>query len=171
MSVSLVAGSVAYSDFSTTLRELYPSLARASASASGGGVQCGDDRIVSDPGWALCTALTKYLAVIWILYTLSWLIAPPALRKPDIENLGDFLSIGAVMAFFGTVIIAQILRRRRTRDSIQRQQTKWVFYGLLGFFIIMNSAWAPMMIVPALRNPGVSSLLWEFLLIQHLSPL
>jgi hypothetical protein len=165
VSLALVTGAVAYSDFSTTLRELYPAwhvpvlLLRAVAFSA---VMIAmylfpDGRFV--PHW------TKYLAAIWILNTLSWLIAPPALRKPAMNSLSDLLPFGLMMAFFGTVVIAQMLRRRRTRDAIQRQQTKWVVYGFLGFFIIMNSVWAPVMALPALRTPSVPSMLYEFLLI------
>jgi hypothetical protein len=69
---------------------------------------------------------TRWLALCWVLFSGSWLIAPfvgPPSWPPLVFN-------AAVLVLWGSFPVAQLYRYVRVSDRIQRQQTKWVVFGV-----------------------------------------
>jgi len=77
-----------------------------------------------------------------------WLaIAVALLYVPDIffpDSSLDLLSGPLFIGFIGSLVIAQVYRYRRVSSPVERQQTKWVVFGvgvaLVGFTILLTLA-------------------------------
>src|SRR5918992_2479997 len=68
---------------------------------------------------------TRWLALCWVLFSGSWIFTsfgPPSWPLP-LFNV-------AVLALWGSFPVAQIYRYARVSNAIQRQQTKWVVFGV-----------------------------------------
>jgi hypothetical protein len=68
---------------------------------------------------------TRWLAICWVLFCGSWIFTsfgPPSWPLPLFDV--------AVLALWGSFPVAQIYRYARVSDAIQRQQTKWVVFGV-----------------------------------------
>lgn len=101
-----------------------------------------DGRFV--PGW------TKWLMVAWIINTVLISFAPDTPLDPNswpiIVNLPLFIIL------FGSAPYAQVYRYRKASNAAQRQQIKWVIFGLainvIGFLLF----WIPVNFVPELSQ-------------------
>jgi hypothetical protein len=68
---------------------------------------------------------TRWLALCWVLFCGSWIFTsfgPPSWPLP-LFNV-------AVLALWGSFPVAQIYRYARVSNAFQRQQTKWVVFGV-----------------------------------------
>jgi hypothetical protein len=68
---------------------------------------------------------TRWLALCWVLFCGSWIFTsfgPPSWPLP-------FFNV-AVLALWGSFPVAQLYRYARVSNAIQRQQTKWVVFGI-----------------------------------------
>src|SRR6266446_4871861 len=74
---------------------------------------------------------TRWLALAWIVISLDGNL-PSFLGALNAWNSLFSLSIYRIIevAFFGSLMFAQIYRYRRVSTPMQRQQTKWVIYSL-----------------------------------------
>jgi hypothetical protein len=109
---------------------------------------------------------TRWIVYIGIGLSIFFLIFP----RYSSAFLEAFSGIIYVIVLL-SLVIAQVYRYRRVSTPIQRQQTKWVVYGLvvlillgLGLFVL------PQLIFPALRQPGslfasLSTILGDSLLV------
>jgi hypothetical protein len=70
---------------------------------------------------------TRWLALCWVLFSGSWIFTPfgPPSWPPLLFN-------GAVLVLWGSFPVAQVYRYARVSDATQRQQTKWVVFGVAG---------------------------------------
>ncbi len=70
---------------------------------------------------------TRWLALCWVLFSGSWLFTPfgPPSWPPVLFN-------GVVLVLWGSFLVAQVYRYARVSDATQRQQTKWVEFGVAG---------------------------------------
>jgi hypothetical protein len=68
---------------------------------------------------------TRWLALGWVLFSGSWIFTPfgPPSWPPLLFN-------AAVLVLWGSFPVAQIYRYARVSDPVQRQQTKWVVFGV-----------------------------------------
>ena len=68
---------------------------------------------------------TRWLALCWVLFSGSWLFTPfgPPTWPLPLFNL-------VVLMLWGSFLVAQIYRYARVSDATQRQQTKWVVFGI-----------------------------------------
>jgi hypothetical protein len=68
---------------------------------------------------------TRWLALGWVLFSGSWLFTPfgPPSWPPLLFN-------AAVLVLWGSFPVAQIYRYARVSNPGQRQQTKWVVFGV-----------------------------------------
>ena len=68
---------------------------------------------------------TRWLALCWVLFVGSWLLLPfgPPSWPPALFNV-------AILALWGSFPVAQLYRYARVSDATQRQQTKWVVFGV-----------------------------------------
>jgi len=74
------------------------------------------------PGW------TRWMALAWVMTQLPYYIDP---YSPF--NMGTWpleLQFPLILGLFGTGLWAQVYRFRRVSSPAQRQQTKWVLFGL-----------------------------------------
>jgi len=73
------------------------------------------------PNW------TRWLALCWVLFSGSWIFTPfgPPSWPPVFFN-------GVVLLLWGSFLVAQVYRYARVSDAVQRQQTKWVVFGVVG---------------------------------------
>jgi len=68
---------------------------------------------------------TRWLALCWVLFSGSWLFTP---FGPPTWPLPLFNMV--VLVLWGSFLVAQIYRYVRVSDATQRQQTKWVVFGI-----------------------------------------
>jgi hypothetical protein len=68
---------------------------------------------------------TRWLALCWVLFVGTWIFTPfgPPSWPLPIFNV-------AILILWGSFPVAQIYRYVRTSDRTQRQQTKWVVFGV-----------------------------------------
>ena len=68
---------------------------------------------------------TRWLALGWVLFSGTWIFTPfgPPSWPPLLFN-------AAVLVLWGSFPVAQVYRYARVSDPIQRQQTKWVVFGV-----------------------------------------
>jgi hypothetical protein len=69
---------------------------------------------------------TRWLALCWVLFSGSWIFTPfigPPSWPPLLFN-------AAILVLWGSFPVAQLYRYVRVSDPIQRQQTKWVVFGV-----------------------------------------
>jgi hypothetical protein len=68
---------------------------------------------------------TRWLALGWVLFSGSWIFTPfgPPSWPPLLFN-------AAILVLWGSFPVAQIYRYARVSDPSQRQQTKWVVFGV-----------------------------------------
>jgi hypothetical protein len=72
---------------------------------------------------------TRWLALVWIV---GLMVPATFFYDPFLRLFGITLtSAVAGVGFGGTTLLAQVYRYRRASDSTQRQQTKWVFFGVV----------------------------------------
>ncbi|MGH3146926.1 MAG: GAF domain-containing sensor histidine kinase, partial [Rubrobacter sp.] len=91
--------------------------------------------------------------VIWAAALLvGWFLPESSLAEPSV--LAGLLVLGGLP--LGAV--AQIYRYRRVSDSTQRQQTKWVVFGLVA---AVSGQIAGILLLPSSARPGLSTLLSE----------
>jgi hypothetical protein len=68
---------------------------------------------------------TRWLALGWVLFSGSWIFTPfdPPSWPPLLFN-------AAILVLWGSFPVAQLYRYARVSDRTQRQQTKWVVFGV-----------------------------------------
>ena len=68
---------------------------------------------------------TRWLALSWVLFVSSWILTPfgPPSWPPALFS-------AAILVLWGSFPVAQLYRYARVSDATQRQQTKWVVFGV-----------------------------------------
>lgn len=119
-----------------------------------------DGRFV--PGWS------RYLLMFFSLSSPFWLLFPglalPA-APADIQSAPQALMLGWVILALSTGFFAQLYRYRRVSESIARQQTKWVVFGFAGVVLGLSAAALPVILFPALLEPGMPNFIYLMLAI------
>jgi hypothetical protein len=106
-----------------------------------------DGRFV--PRWSRWVVpLVFVMPVLSVLLPDSILVEPP----PPV-NILLFLGLWACCA------LAQVYRYRRVSGPIERQQTKWVVFGLTACVALLIGFLLPYVFFPALDRPGAASLI------------
>ncbi|MFL5800884.1 MAG: histidine kinase [Roseiflexaceae bacterium] len=80
---------------------------------------------------------TRWVALAWI----AWLVPKYWIPTwPDVSTWTTWINTVVWLGALGTVVYAQVYRYRHVSTSVQRQQTKWVVFGiaaaLMGFLSI-----------------------------------
>jgi hypothetical protein len=115
-----------------------------------------DGRFV--PRWS------RWLGLFTGLYLATWLIFPSLV--PPVAVLAEVNSGAAARSYVPLallVIVAvwgQIYRYRNVSDTVQRQQTKWVAVGIVGFVVIESVSLILFALSPVARQPGSDRLLF-----------
>jgi hypothetical protein len=144
-----------------------------------------DVLVAVDPRWAWPVALLGYIyraTFLWFLYVFPdgrfvppwtrWLaacwavvflfIAMPQSLPHRPAQMPPWVGIPMQLVLVGTVIYAQVYRYRRVSDTGQREQTRWVVYGMAVALALSSAAELFQMVTPASSQPGGSDLLNEF---------
>jgi hypothetical protein len=113
------------------------------------------------PSWRFVPSWTRWLAAGWSILTLAWLLFPDVPFNPsDPYSMSSGWRL-MIAAWYLVGVCAQIYRYARVSGPVERQQTKWVVYGItlavLGWTAYMQ---APD-ILPALGRPGMSRVLFQ----------
>jgi hypothetical protein len=122
------------------------------------------------PAAALCEASTVSLLLLVTIFPSGrfaprWLWLPLLLTLVFFSPLGDplgersvpvldlvfiLVALGLLLCFAG----AQIYRYRQVSTLGQRQQTKWVVFGLVLLLVANQLFWQPYLLIPALQQPN-----------------
>jgi len=95
-------------------------------------------------------SFTRWIAVVSLaVLVLAFLPNTPFTQNPTAMYVGYFLSLG-VMA---TLALVQVYRYRRISSPLQRQQTKWVVFGLAVPCAVYVCGFG-LTIIPALGDPS-----------------
>lgn len=106
---------------------------------------------------------TVILAVVWAGWAATWIIFPDSpmnlLRwNESIGTIGFVYFAQAV--WYGTGAYAQLRRYHRVSTPVQRQQTRWVVFGLVFVVVAYITLNLPYVVIPALRGPGMVRLVY-----------
>jgi hypothetical protein len=108
-----------------------------------------DGRFV--PRWTRWVAAFAVVEVIFsALFPGSFLTDPP----PAI-NVSAFVGLWAVCAY------AQAYRYRRISGPVERQQAKWLVFGVAALVALLAAFFLPFALFPALDEPGAFSLAYD----------
>ena len=105
---------------------------------------------------------TRWVAVVWSgMVLLSGLFPGSGL---DVSSLPGPTWILIQLGFVGSLVYAQSFRYRRVSTPAQRQQTKWVVYGLavsiaLTFLVALSAGFVPQF--DLIANPAPPAVLFE----------
>ncbi len=92
--------------------------------------------------WALLVFLTGLVPTAFV--------APAFPPYAPVGQLTFLVSLSAL----ATIAIVQIYRYRRVSSPLQRQQTKWVVFGIAASITVVVGGSVPLLIFPALAEPG-----------------
>lgn len=82
---------------------------------------------------------TKVTAVAWLLFSGSWYLWPTSPYTPD--QWPGWLFGPVMLALWGSFLAAQIIRYRRVSMPVERQQTKWVLFGIAVAVLVAPPVW------------------------------
>jgi hypothetical protein len=108
---------------------------------------------------------TRWLALLWGGYTLSWLLFPSLQLKMSLipGNRADRLLALVFFAFALSAVGTQVYRYRRVSDARQRQQTKWVVFGF-GLTIFLGAlVGLPLLLFPSLGQVTPTNIAFRLL--------
>jgi hypothetical protein len=102
----------------------------------------------------------RWAVVVWIVYQASFSFLPnDSPLQP--EAWPTLLLLPLVLGLFGTMVFAQVYRYLRISEPVERQQTKWVVYGLTAAIsLTLTATIVPAEAFPTLLQPGVSKVLY-----------
>lgn len=92
------------------------------------------------PGWM------RYMAVYSFSFGVAWGVLPQVFGDP--QGLLAIFVYGSVIAVFGSSFYAQVYRYRQHATPLQRQQIKWMVYGIAVITVVIVAQAAT-----ALLNP------------------
>jgi len=120
---------------------------------------------------------TRPVAFLWVGWLVAWAVFPAVsvdrgelplvlrylsfLVWPAIEALSTlryYLRVSSLLvvmlSWFGSGVFAQIYRYTHVSSPVQRQQTKWVVFGLTAGVVGYFGFQIPLLLIPTLRQPG-----------------
>jgi hypothetical protein len=109
-----------------------------------------DGRFV--PRWTLG------LAAVWVVYQGSHYFFPGS--SFNLQTVLPLIDVLLMLGLFGGLTFAQVYRYARVSNLIERQQTKWVVFGLAAAILVFIGLALPMGLSPALSQPGIPDMLY-----------
>lgn len=107
---------------------------------------------------------TRGLLIFAAAILIPWDLFPDSPLSP--WQWPPLAFVALELGLWGSCIFAQIYRYRRTSNRIQRQQTKWVVYGVTATLVIGLAFYFPRALDPALSEPGTRTTLLYDLITQ-----
>lgn len=102
---------------------------------------------------------TKFVILFWFIVFSAMLflgLIPPATPN-DVTSIKDMLALLILLIALVTGVYAQIYRYMHVTDAVERQQTKWVVFGLSAVCAGLAIISVPVMFFPALRSVGMAN--------------
>ena len=113
--------------------------------------------------WILLVPLVVWRPAIWILSYLPGYLASERTGERYAYVSQDPRDIGLILALFAVGFVTQVHRYRHVSSPMQRQQTKWLLFGMLGTVAITGGY-----ILLAIATMGASSPLGSGALLARL---
>ncbi len=94
----------------------------------------------------------RWILVVFLVVQvpLTFLQVPPLLQSTPVSRLGWLVSLGEM----ATLALVQVYRYRRVSSPRERQQTKWVVFGLAVPITVAVIVTVPYLIFPVAASPG-----------------
>jgi hypothetical protein len=102
---------------------------------------------------------TRWRPVLFAAWAVAWLLFPIA----NIFSWPLPLALLVLLGWFTSGVIAQVYRYLRVSSPEQRQQTKWVVFGFAAATLGIAAFVVPLLLVPALRQPGPARVLYHLI--------
>ncbi len=93
---------------------------------------------------------TRWTLVVFLAGLVPGIFVAPFMRNTPVDQLGFLVLLGE----FAILTVFQLYRYWRVSSPLQRQQTKWVVFGLAVTVIVGVSINVPYLIFPVLAEPG-----------------
>jgi signal transduction histidine kinase len=104
------------------------------------------------PGW------TRWVTLAYLVCLLPFSV--PSNWPFSLVRWPPLLFASVILCLFIPLVFAQLYRYRFVSSALERQQTKWIVFGMtLGFLADMANLLPPF-VVPALRQPGPAHVLF-----------
>jgi hypothetical protein len=110
-----------------------------------------DGRFV--PRWSVIPA------AIWLITAVLGVFFRGTLADP--RSWPSALSILGIGLLIAVVPFSLVFRYRRVSDTVQRQQTKWVLFGVVAAIVGLLLGALPGEVFPVLQRPGAAAALYE----------
>src|SRR6266581_7911877 len=94
---------------------------------------------------------TRWAFLVFLIGLVPTAFVAPAF--PPYAPIGLLTTLVSLSAL-ATIAIVQIYRYRRVSSPLQRQQTKWVVFGIAASITVVVGGSVPLLIFPALAEPG-----------------
>jgi len=97
-------------------------------------------------------SFTRWILIVFLVgqVPLTFLQVAPLIPNTPVSRPGWLVSLGEM----ATLALVQLYRYRRVSSPLQRQQTKWVVFGLAMPIAVTVSVTAPYLIFPVFTEPG-----------------
>ena len=112
------------------------------------------------PDGRFVPAWSRWLVFVWLGYLLIALFVP-SLRFTSsliVVSSRQAASLVWALGWLGVIVVLQVYRYRYRATAEQRQQTKWVVYGMFVAFGLSTFLSIPLIALPSLREPSALSL-------------
>jgi hypothetical protein len=93
---------------------------------------------------------TRWLLIVFLALVVPYVFFPELLSFTPI----GLLVLSGFVFLPICLVVAQFYRFRYVSNPIQRQQTKWVVFGVIGGMVVVAAESVPALIFPSLRLPG-----------------
>ena len=112
-----------------------------------------DGRFV--PGW------TRWLTVVYLVWLVPFCL--PSNSPFSTAQWPPLLLFSTILGFVLAWTLAQFYRYQRVSTVVQRQQTKWIVFGMVVGMLLDVANILPSLVLPALAQPGPAHLLYTML--------
>lgn len=95
---------------------------------------------------------TRWFAVVNLALAIPRSFFPSSAF--DFTTWPDGLNVLTVLSVVGTMLFAQVYRYRHVSDAVQRQQTKWVVFGVAAALVVLMAGTLYYLLFPTLTQSG-----------------
>jgi hypothetical protein len=153
-SLTLILSGVFLPDWMALLVPLYPSLAPVLDLMDSATYCCLFILFYVFPDGRFVPRWTRWTALVWVFLFFSNYPFPRSPLAP--ANWSPAVVALVLTALIVSCFVAQIYRYRRVSGLVERQQTKWVIFGLSLTLAVLVAVSVPPLFAPSLGQPGTS---------------
>lgn len=150
MSLALVGFGLIGSPLTTPLEAVHPALAALLVGLRSVALASLVVALLLFPDGRFVPTWIRWAAIVWVLYlALSLAVPPLRLRTSAVwEDASQALVFAWALVWLLLVAAVQVYRYRVHSTPVQRQQTKWMVFGLAVGMGLMGAASAPLLLLP-----------------------